>query len=111
MTFEEDNVALNVVPDAADHIDSDADEFLDALADSSPAYRTWPKKLKKMKLRKHQPNEDDFQVFKNKKIEDNQLAFVESGSDLSDSYSETADEDDASINNFGQRVISRGKNK
>jgi len=109
MTFEEDNVALNVVPDAADHIDSDADEFLDALADSSPAYRTWPKKLKKMKLRKHQPNEDDFQVFKNKKIEDNQLAFVESGSDLSDSYSETADEDDASINNFGQRVISYNK--
>jgi len=132
--LKEGNVALNVVdiangkkeyvkpdvksdvkPDhgnAGDDMESVMDEFVDA---NAGAYTTYPKKIKKLKAKKHyhyenpNSNTNDFQVFKNKKIEDNQLAFVESGSDLSDSYSETEDEDDASVNNFGQRVLSYNK--
>jgi len=46
---------------------------------------------------------EGFQVFMNTKIEDNHYAYAESGSDLSDSYSngsETDEENDATSKNF-----------
>ena len=45
-------------------------------------------------------HKEGFQVFMNTKIEDNHYAYAESGSDLSDSYSNGSDTDEENDKNF-----------
>ena len=74
-----------------------------------------------LKIPSSKKDKDGFLIIKNKKIKknndltslisDQDIALIESGSDLSDSYSNSSNEDDedASVNIYSKRVVSYKK--